>query len=341
MRMKKRVFTAALALIISVTLAAVSHAADAGEVILGGNAFGVRLSEGRLIVVALEDVETENGRVCPAGDAGIVEGDEIAAINGEPVANAAEFAKQIEKSGGGDVTLSIKRGGSELEIAVAPAKSVPDGKARLGVWVKDSTAGVGTMTFVVPDTLAFGALGHSIGGTDGESDETQSRGELFGAAISDVKRGQSGSPGELQGTFGAQKIGAVVVNCEDGIFGVCAELPAELDGSEVIELCPAAEVHEGAARLYCTLGDDGVRGYDVRISDISEDAEAERSFVVTVTDPKLIERTGGIVQGMSGSPLVQDGRLIGAVTHVMVSDPTNGFGIFIGNMLDDLPAVLR
>ena len=336
MRMNKRILSAAAALFMCVSLAVVSRAAP-DEVILGGSAFGVRLNDGRLTVAALDDVESKHGRVCPAGDAGILAGDEIVALDGETVDDAADFAARIEKSEG-EVTLTLRRGGESLDIKVTPAKSADDGRARLGIWIKDSTAGIGTMTFVIPETLAFGALGHGIGGENGG--ENDARGMLVDVEIVGVKRGQSGSPGELIGTFGADKLGALVVNSEDGIFGVCSSLPPQLGDSEAVALCPAAEVKEGAAKLYCTLGADGVRAYDVRIDNV-ESENAERSFIVTVTDPELIERTGGIVQGMSGSPLVQDGRLIGAVTHVLVSDPTRGFGIFIGNMLDELPAVLR
>ena len=335
----KRIFSAAAALVLSVSFALAVRAETVGEVILGGSAFGVRLYDDRLIAVSLEEVRTKDGALCPAADAGVLEGDEIVAVNGEKVTDAVGFVRMLEKTGGAAVTLTVRRGDETREIAVTPAKSAADGKPRLGICVKDSTAGIGTMTFVCPDTLAFGALGHGIGGSDEKGGE-DAKGAVYEVEVTTVRRGESGSPGELGGTFGNDKIGSVTENCPDGLFGVCSALPSALDSAAMTAVCPAAEVREGAAKLYCTLGDDGVRAYDVTISDISGDVNAERSFVVTVADRELIARTGGIVQGMSGSPLVQDGRIIGAVTHVLVSDPTSGYGIFIEKMLDELPDVL-
>ena len=333
---KRKLVPTAVTIIIITLLAIAPAAAQVGDgVILGGNAFGVRLVGGAVTVAGLDDVETKDAKVCPAGDAGIVQGDEIVAVDGDAVGNAALFAERIEKSDG-KVVLTVRRGEKTFDIAVTPARSAADGKMRLGLLVKDSTAGIGTMTFIVPDTLAFGALGHGIGGAD----DGETRGAIYEVTVNDVTRGQSGSPGELGGTFGAEKIGTVTVNCEEGVFGVCSAIPDGL-GGEVVSLCPASDVKEGAAKLYCTLGDDGVCGYDVKITDVAAEAEDGRSFVITVTDRRLIERTGGIVQGMSGSPLVQDGKLIGAVTHVLISDPTRGYGIFIGNMLEKLPEALR
>lgn len=342
----KRLFSAATALILCFSLAVVSHGADAeGTVILGGNAFGIRLCCDALSVVALEDVETKQGRVCPALDAGVCEGDEIVSVNGKSVKSAEEFTGLIENFKGEKIGLTLRRGEETKNVVIYPAISAADSKPRLGIWVRDSTAGIGTMTFILPDTLAFGALGHGIGDSSGEEekDETQSdaQGAVFEVEVSSVKRGQSGSPGELRGNFENEKIGTVVVNSGDGVFGVCSRIPEELEGSPRITLCTASQVREGPAKLYCTLGGDGIRSYDVNVSEISKEEDADRSFVVTVTDRRLIERTGGIVRGMSGSPLVQDGKLIGAVTHVMISDPTKGYGIFIDNMLEELPAFLR
>lgn len=341
MRTNRKIMPAAalIALVLTLHMITVASAAE-GEVFLGGSAFGVRLADGRLSAVSLEDVQTKDGPVCPAAEAGIEEGDEIIAVNGEKVTNAAEFTDKIAGSKGGEVTLTIRRGTEQKKVTVTPAKSAESGDYRLGLWVRDSTAGIGTMTFVVPDTLAFGALGHGIGCPENEGD-TKASGALYDVTIDTVKRGESGSPGELCGTFGSEKTGSVLINCPEGLFGVCSDVPGVPHGATPLEICPFNEVKSGGAKLYCTLGDDGVIAYDVTISDVSDEKDAPRSFTVTANDPKLLERTGGIVQGMSGSPLVQNGRLIGAVTHVLISDPTRGYGIFIENMLDELPEILR
>lgn len=342
----KRVFfqiTAALFLLWSLVIPTGATGPDS-SVILGGCPFGVRLYSDSLSVVGLADVDTADGARCPAGDAGLAKGDLILSVNGIKPHSAEEFSKDIERSSGKEVTLLIRRGDKEFEVHLTPQKSVSDGKFRLGLWLGDSTAGIGTMTFVMPDSLAFGGLGHGIGdpasGGDKKDGNTE-RGVVYDVSISSVRRGQSGTPGELQGSFLPDKLGSLVENTNQGVFGVCSVLPDELNATQTVEICPAAEVKPGKATLYCTLGDDGIIGYDAEISDISTESGASRSFVVTVTDKRLIERTGGIVQGMSGSPLIQDGRLIGAVTHVFISDPTCGYGIFIENMLECVPSVLR
>lgn len=311
------------------------------EVILGGSAFGVKLFCDRLSVVGFAEVDGENGPSSPASDSGILLGDVITAVDGEKVTDAETLVLRIESSGGKEVRLTVLRDGVSSDFSVTPVKSASDGKFRLGMWLRDSTAGIGTVTFVIPDTLAFGGLGHGICDVaTGEVIEAD-RGVVCDVTVNSIRRGYSGSPGELQGTLLPQKTGALLENTPDGVFGVCFSLPDGLCRSVTLPICPLDEVKAGPAKLFCTLGDDGVVGYDVEISDVSSDPRAVRSFSVRVTDRALLERTGGIVQGMSGSPIVQNGRLIGAVTHVLVSDPTSGYGIFIEKMLDELPPVLR
>lgn len=330
---------AALLLFVCVTVSAADAPTDA--VILGGCPFGVRLYSDSLYVAGLADVDTSDGARCPAGDSGIEKGDLILSVNGAQLHSAEELSRDIGQGTGEPVTLLIRRGENQFEVSVTPAKSASDGKYRLGLWLGDSTAGIGTMTFVMPDSLAFGGLGHGIGNVNGNEDVGNGRGSVYDVSINAVRRGRSGTPGELQGSFLPDKLGSLVGNTDKGVFGVCSKLPHELKDTQKVGICPACNVRPGKATLYCTLGDDGIVGYDVEISDINPDITAARSFVVTVTDSALIDRTGGIVQGMSGSPLVQDGLLIGAVTHVLISDPTCGYGIFIETMLDRVPPVLR
>jgi stage IV sporulation protein B len=198
--------------------------------------------------------------------------------------------------------------------------------------VRDSGAGIGTVTYIKEDTLAFGGLGHGI--CDGESGALIpiARGSVMDVTVGGIKRGAVGAPGELRGHFAASRIGTLMQNTACGVFGTLTDCPAAPAGTLPIGF--KEELHDGAATLWCTLDDHVTRSYGVEISDIHRNATGNKCFTVTVTDMELLAKTGGIVQGMSGSPIVQDGRLVGAVTHVLIGDPTTGYGIFIENMLN-------
>ena len=342
MKKIKMTLAAFLAIVVISSPVAVFAEKSGEKVLLGGCAFGVKLFDDSVYIAGIEEVDTDSGRLSPAGEAGLLRGDLILRANGVELRSASELSEIINGSGGEPVTLRVRRGESESDVTLTPVKSAVDGKYRAGLLVRDSSAGIGTITFAAPESLAFGGLGHGVGDPDSRSGDVKSgRGAVYGVKINSVVRGKSGTPGELQGTFLGDETGNVIENTPDGVFGLFTELPAELENAAELEICPRSEVKEGPAKLYCTLGDDGIGEYDVEISDVSEDEDAPRSFVVTVTDRRLIERTGGIVQGMSGSPIVQDGRLVGAVTHVLISDPKRGYGIFIEKMLERVPEVLR
>lgn len=298
----------------------------------GGCAFGVKIYSDGLIVVGMGKIVTDSGEKEPAADAGVRVNDVITEVDGDKVTTAEEFVGKIGGCGGHPVELRIRRGERDLRINVVPEMSSDEGKWQIGLWVRDSTAGIGTVTYVDPDTLGFGGLGHGI--CDGGSGELVplSRGSIADVKISSVVRGVSGTPGELKGSFSSGRRGALTANTEYGVFGIYSALPASLEGCAPIEAAHRDEVRDGDATVLCTLGDDGICGYGIKISEINRDDKSSKSFAVTVTDSELIRRTGGIVQGMSGSPIIQDGRLIGAVTHVLISDPTKGYGIFIENM---------
>ncbi|MEI6100486.1 MAG: SpoIVB peptidase, partial [Eubacteriales bacterium] len=209
---------------------------------------------------------------------------------------------------------------------------------RLGVWVRDSTAGVGTLTFYDQETGGYGGLGHAITDLDTGEELSVREGEIISSNIIDVVRGQAGMPGELKGYFNANNgIGSILKNSEFGIYGLCYNKitnPLYPDG---IYVAKQSEVHEGPAKLLSTVDDKGVKAYDCTISNVVlQNEPTQKSFLITITDPELLKKTGGIVQGMSGSPVIQDGKLIGAVTHVFVNDPTKGYGIYIEWMLDEL-----
>ncbi len=307
----------------------------------GGMPFGVKFFTDGLMVVGLSDVDTEGGAVGPARDAGVAERDVIIKINGEVARSVEDLIGAVENSGGAPLTLTLRRDTSEFEVTINPAFSVADGKYKTGMWIRDSAAGVGTVTFVSPETGAFAGLGHGI--CDSVTGELMPmlKGIVVDVSIEGIDKGIAGDPGELKGFFSSGKKGALIGNTMSGVFGVLSEVPESIKSIEALPVGLRDSVHEGEAYIMCTLDDNTIGRYAINISEIQADASDNKCFVVTVTDATLIEKTGGIVQGMSGSPVIQDGRLIGAVTHVLIGDPTKGYGIFIENMLREMPDILK
>ena len=298
----------------------------------GGQSVGVAMTTGGVVVVGNSDL---GKRPSPARLAGIKSGDVIQCVNGVRVDGAKQLSQCL--ADGAPARLEVLRDGKKLEYEVTPARDERDGQYRLGAWVRDSTAGVGTLTFYDPQTGGFGTLGHAIADIDTGVLLPVGDGALYANGVTDVTPSRAGAPGELTGDFmqRRQALGVVTTNSEYGVFGQIEALP---DGALYARGLPVAgrnQIHTGAASLLTTVDGGGVREYACEIVRLSDSAQpAARAMVIRVTDPALIARTGGIVQGMSGSPLIQDGRLIGAVTHVMVNDPTMGYGICIETMLD-------
>ncbi len=324
----------ALLLTLPVSAGRSKAAEEARETVLvGGVPFGVRFFTDGVLVVGYCDVESGGKAQNPAKDAGIKPGDCIKAVNGRTVSGVKELSEAVGEAGGGAITLAVSREGAELSFTLSPLACDAEGRWRTGLWARDTGAGIGTVTYVRRDH-SFGGLGHGI--CDGESGVLVpiARGSVMGVEIGSVAKGAVGAPGELRGHFSAGKTGSLLQNTPCGVFGVFAELPASPVGE--LPIGHREELHGGAATLWCTLSDNQTRGYGVEISDIHRSARGNKCFTVTVTDPDLLAKTGGIVQGMSGSPIVQDGRLVGAVTHVLIGDPTTGYGIFIENMLEQM-----
>ena len=233
-------------------------------------------------------------------------------------------------------TATVVRDGAERTLTLTPAADPRDGRARIGAWVRSSTAGVGTLTFVDPQTGAFGALGHAISDVDTGIMLPVAEGGMYESAVVEVRRSERGAPGEIVGDFLTEEkqIGCVTRNCDCGVFGdnYTGDLADALypDG---LPVGARSQLHTGDAQILTTV-DEYVQAYDCEIERLESESDAgTRSMVLHITDPALLARTGGIVQGMSGSPIIQDGKLVGAVTHVFVNDPTRGYGIFIENML--------
>ena len=305
----------------------------------GGMPFGVKFFTEGVTVVGFSDVETEEGKVNPANVAGLKQKDVILKVNGEVLSGASELTELIENCGGKALTLHCRRGTNEFDVTLTPAYCPAEARYKTGIWVRDSGAGIGTVTFIIPDTGAFAGLGHGI--CDGDTGElvAMKRGSVSDVTISSVVRGAAGAPGELKGYFNAGKVGSLLGNSSCGVWGMFSEVPEV--SSEPMPIGLRDELEEGDAYIMCTLDSNKLGQYDVRISNINRDATGSKCFTVTVTDPDLLAVSGGIVQGMSGSPIIQNGKLVGAVTHVLINDPAVGYGIFIENMLVNMPVLVR
>lgn len=304
-------------------------AAELRRVCIGGMPFGVRFQTEGVTVAELLDVKTKDGDVCPARDAGLRRGDVITAVNGKKIGSAADVINEIA-SAKGAVTLSYRRGGEEHEATLSPVVD-EKGIKRAGMWIRDTAAGIGTVTFYDKKSGLFAGLGHGI--CDAETGELipLCHGIVTEVSLCGINRGVAGAPGELKGYFGAERVGELTKNTRTGVYGVLTKLPAGTD--ELIAVAAKSEIREGDVTIRCTLADGEMRDYTAKISDIDKSGGDCKNFIVTVTDAELLRRTGGIVQGMSGSPIIQNGKLVGAVTHVMINDPTRGYGIFIENMI--------
>ena len=341
-RMKKSQKTLALLLallaLFSIWILPVGASTSARPVLwVGGIPFGVRFFTEGILIVGYCDVQSGGGHHNPARAAGLAPGDCIYKINEETPHTTGELCEMLQGCKG-EITVGYRRDGVEKSTTLLPLACDEDGRMRIGLFVRDSGAGIGTVTFVTEKGNTFAGLGHGI--CDGESGALipLSRGSVMGVTIGDITRGAIGAPGELKGHFSAGKIGSLLGNTACGVYGVLAELPTLPAGK--CEIAYRSEVCEGAATVWCTLDDNVCRSYSVEISQIHRGATGNKCFTVKVTDKALLEKTGGIVQGMSGSPILQNGRLIGAVTHVLIGDPTTGYGIFIENMLANIPEAL-
>ncbi len=301
-------------------------------VIPGGEAFGLKFYTEGVIVVGVESFESQDGKsVSPAGDKDIRPNDIITAINGQEVNSNDDLLSIIGKSEGKPQKLTVKRGHDTFKVSITPVKN-SDGLYKIGVWVRDSTAGIGTVTFYLENGV-FGSLGHGICDVDtGELLPLRSA-SCWGVEIFDVNKSLRGQPGELRGVFNDDaSIGNLVKNTVVGGFGVVNE-GYQLK-EDRIEVALSSEVKEGAVTIISTVDGKGPCEYSAEIVRINRSADGNsKNMLIKITDQKLLEKTGGIVQGMSGSPIIQNGRLVGAVTHVLVNQPEMGYGIFIENML--------
>ena len=303
----------------------------AGErtLIPGGQAVGVALrTQGVLVVsrTARGDAKTP-----------LRTGDVILSVEGEAVESAAALSKRNNKLSRDTTSLCVLRGGREVTLTVATPVDQTDGKRRLGVWVRDSTAGVGTLSYMEPQSGAYGALGHAIVDADTGETLTVQEGALMRATVVGVTRAQSGKAGELRGSFlkEGEQIGTLAVNGAYGIYGTLDGMPEGLLYPQGLPVGSRSAVHTGAASILSTVDEEGPKEYAIEIVRcFAQNEPSQKGMIIRVTDERLLQKTGGIVQGMSGSPILQDGRIIGAVTHVYLNDSTQGYGMYIEWMLE-------
>jgi stage IV sporulation protein B len=319
------------------SLSATSGLAAADKTLIPmGNAVGINIQSEGVMVVGVPEILSDGVSVSPARDAGVSAGDIITQIGAQHVSSNEDLKSAIDKLDGSPIPLKVTRGSNILQLKLTPHKGA-DGHCELGLWMRDGIAGIGTLTFYDPDTGAFGALGHSVNDIESGVIIPLRDGTIMHSVVTDVIVGKAGMPGQLRGSFSVDNVlGSLTINSPSGIFGKM-EAGDMIRGKTALPAAKTSEIKTGPATILSNVSGSEVREYKVEVTRIYTGSEAVgRSMMISVTDQDLIKQTGGIVQGMSGSPIIQNGKLIGAVTHVLVNDPTRGYGISIENMLDSI-----
>lgn len=317
------------------------------KVIPGGQTIGVKIKSAGIMVVGHHLVTVaQDQKVSPGEEAKIQVGDLITKINGKESKDVSKVAELVAKAGENKspLDLTIRRNNEEIQVKLQPAYDIIDKSYRLGLYIRDSAAGVGTLTFYAPDQGVYGALGHVITDMDTQTPITVGNGEIVYSNVTSISKSHNGEPGEKRATFfkDSKVIGNIEKNTSFGIFGKMFTAPDHSLEKDAIPVAFAEEVKEGPAQIYTVVDGQKVEKFDIEVVHVAkQDFPATKGMVIKITDPRLLEKTGGIVQGMSGSPIIQNGKMIGAVTHVFVNDPTSGYGCFIEWMLQDSGIVLR
>lgn len=308
------------------------------DVFVGGDTVGFNLFSEGVVCVGSNAVVTENGTVEPLKDSGITEGDAILKIENIEIKNIEDIDRIINLSiyAGKEIELTIKRGDETFKQKITPVFDLLSQKYKIGLWVKNSASGVGTLTYVKKSNYRFGAVGHPIVDSSLPNFSVES-GNIYKCKLLGIKKGQKNDPGEIRSSIDLSDdaIGFADTNCKYGVFGniynksfIDAERYAYLGGRLGVKL--------GDAKIYCAIDNDGVKAYDVKIIKANkQDSADDKSMIIKITDKDLLDKTGGIIQGMSGSPIVQNGKIVGAITHVFVNDPTRGYGVYIDWMIDN------
>lgn len=304
-----------------------------------GNTIGVKIKMDGILVIGLSEVDKADGsKSAPAKDGGIKTGDVICEVNNKKLTCINDLIDQIDQSNGGSLKVKLKRGNELLNVNINPIEGVNDKKYHIGLWVRDSTAGIGTMTFYDPESHGFGALGHGITDADTGTLMSVNSGEVIESNIISVRKGEQGTPGELKGIFMENRppIGNIFKNAECGIYGQMYD-DFHVAKNRLYPIGLRGQVKVGPATILSNIEGNKIEEFDIVIERVARQSfSGPKGMVLRVTDKRLLNSTGGIVQGMSGSPIIQNGKLVGAVTHVLVNDPTRGYGIFIEWMLKNI-----
>ncbi len=303
---------------------------DRKYLVPGGNLIGIKLKTDGVLVVATESFDSNNGNVSPADTAGIKVGDTLKTVDDIKITDNAQLSEIISSSGGNSLDVEIIRDGETVAVTMTPEISTVTGEYKCGLWIRDSTGGIGTLTYCDIETGEFGSLGHGIYDTDTGKLIPTEKGEICDATLNGVTKGTNGTAGELKGIISGDAYGSIISNIENGIYGNIDYFANALD---ILPVAFVDEITTGKAEIISTVRNNQTEFFEIEIEKIHKSAE-NKNFIIKVTDEELLSITGGIVQGMSGSPIIQNGRIVGAVTHVFVNDPTKGYGIFIDNMMN-------
>ncbi|PKR78946.1 SpoIVB peptidase [Halalkalibacillus sediminis] len=328
-------------LIPSLTAGYIIAAETVSEIVPGGQSIGVKLHTAGVVVVGFSKTKTDDGETSAAKEAGIEVGDLILRLNDAEIKDMSQFTSEIKKLEANDekVKLLVKRSEQIFPVSVTPVHDQEENKFRLGLFIRDATSGIGTMTFYDPETKKYGALGHMI--TDHQTRQPVDiyNGKIVSSDITSIDKGRSGAPGEKKGEFSLsdQSIGTIQRNSDFGIFGKLQRADTIFEGKiNSMPVARANEVKEGKAKILTVVKDAEVEEYEIEIiSSVPSRTPETKGMIIKVTDPKLLKETGGIVQGMSGSPIIQNDKIIGAVTHVFLNDPTSGYGVHVEWMLNE------
>jgi stage IV sporulation protein B len=328
---KKRVVCLSAAVVMGISMLPVQAQAKQEKMLVPmGSTIGIRMFTDGVMVIGLS--ATQNGTAAsPGAVAGLLPGDLITALGSNKIGSADDFKAEISKLNGDPISITVVRGGETLNLTLKP--NMNGGNPELGLWLRDNVAGIGTLTFYDPETGVYGGLGHGINDMDSGTIMPLGRGSIFLSTVTEIKKGSPGAPGEICGDFEKQNTcGNILRNSQYGIFGtLCAGQP---DPKKAIPAADNRDIELGKATVLANIRGTEVGAFEVEITRIYRGNEDSRSLMLSIKDTKLLDATGGIVQGMSGSPIIQNGKLIGAVTHVLVNDPTKGFGVSIDKMLN-------
>lgn len=309
------------------------------DVYVGGETVGFNLFSEGVICVGSNAVLTKEGMKEPIKSSNLLDGDAIIKIENIEIENIQDIDRIINLPtfAGKDLSLTIKRGANEIETNITPVFDLLSKKYKLGLWVRNNASGVGTLTYIKQSDFRFGAVGHPITDENLGENFSVNSGNIYKCRLLGIKKGERNNPGEIRSSINLSDdaIGLADTNCKYGVYGNILN-KSIIDANRTATLGGRLNVKLGDAQIYCNLDNQGVKAYDIKILRANKQTSADdKSMIIKVTDPELLEKTGGIIQGMSGSPIVQNGKVIGAVTHVFINDPTRGYGVYIDWMIDN------